>query len=110
MTDCDTNAAADDPAPADAPGVYVELGALPPSTPITEAGLAHIMKRHPSAIKRAVQRGELPRPERLCGEPIWTVGVIIKHLEGRLSAKAAAHDESNPDRARFHKRVARLMA
>lgn len=70
-------------------GVYRELGTLPPATVITEDGLAAIMgKRCRESIKRAVGRGELPQPVKIMGANCWTVGAVVKHLEGRLEAEA----------------------
>ena len=42
-------------------------------------------------IKRAVERGELPRPVRLMGKNTWTAGAIVRHLEARLEAEARRH-------------------
>ncbi|OGP56782.1 MAG: hypothetical protein A2V67_15050 [Deltaproteobacteria bacterium RBG_13_61_14] len=67
------------------PGVVAELGELGPGAVITEAGLARMFGRHPASIKRAVSRGELPRPCKLLGAPTWTAGAIVKHLEARLA-------------------------
>lgn len=69
-------------------GVVAELGSLGPGAIITEAGLARMMNRHPKSIKRAVARGELPQPCRLLGQPVWTVGAIIQHIENRLERAA----------------------
>jgi len=71
------------------PGIYLELGKLPPSTVITEDGLAGIMgKICRESIKRAVGRGELPQPVKIMGKNVWTVGAIVKHLEDRLESEA----------------------
>jgi len=67
-------------------GVWRELGDLPSGAIISEEALARIFGRHPVSIKRAVQRGELPPPTRLLGGPVWTVGAILNHVEGRLEA------------------------
>jgi len=67
------------------PGVVAELGELGPGAVISEAGLARLFNRHPASIKRAVERGELPRPCKLLGAPTWTVGAIVRHLEQRLA-------------------------
>lgn len=32
-------------------------------------------------------RGELPQPVKIMGQNCWTVGAIVKHLEGRLEAE-----------------------
>jgi hypothetical protein len=70
------------------PGIYLELGKLPPATVISEDGLAGIMgKRCRESIKRAVARGELPQPVKIMGQNCWTVGSIVKHLEDRLEAE-----------------------
>ena len=69
-----------------AQGIVKEIGELTLNAILTEGGLARIFGRHQVSIKRAVQRGELPPPTRLLGEPIWTAGAIIRHLEERLEA------------------------
>ena len=77
-------------------GIMRALGELPPETIISEASLAAKFKRHPSAIKRAVKRGELPPPVRLMGKPSWTVGAILTHMERRLeAARQEAQEEAD---------------
>ncbi|MFH1743385.1 MAG: hypothetical protein ABIH23_30635 [bacterium] len=66
------------------PGVWRELGDLPEGAVVTEVGLARIFQRHPTSIRRAVRRKELPPPTKLLGGPIWTVGAILAHIEQRL--------------------------
>ena len=70
--------------PNEIPGVVRALGDLPADAVVSEKGLAGIFHRHTVSIKRAVQRGELPPPTRLLGEPVWTVIAIRHHLEKRL--------------------------
>ena len=70
------------------PGVVKELGELGAGAIITENGLARLLDRHPTSIKRAVSRGELPPSTRLLGGPVWTAGAIIAHIEKRLEAAA----------------------
>jgi predicted DNA-binding transcriptional regulator AlpA len=66
-------------------GIFVAIGGLPSGTLITEDGLANLLgKACRETIKRAVERGELPRPVRLLGKNTWTVGSIIQHIEDRL--------------------------
>ncbi len=79
-------------------GISVELGTLPPNTLITEKALAKLLGRAAKSIKRAVARGELPPPVRILGEPRWTVGAILRHIEKRLDV--AAH-EAEIERRRF---------
>ncbi len=70
------------------PGIYVELGKLPPATLITESGLAGMLgKACRESIKRAIGRGELPPPIKLMGKNGWTVGRIVQHIEERLDAE-----------------------
>jgi hypothetical protein len=64
--------------------IWRELGDLSPNTVISEAGLARLTGRHPVSIKRAVERGELPPAPRLLGQPRWTVGSLIDHLNARI--------------------------
>lgn len=48
---------------------------------ISEAELAQILGRDPKSIKRAVDRQELPPPNRLLGCNVWVVGTIRRHIE-----------------------------
>jgi len=68
--------------------VVAEFGELGPGALVTEAGLARMFGKHPASIKRAVDRGELPRPTRLMGKPTWTAGKIVEHIESRQDAAA----------------------
>jgi hypothetical protein len=78
-----------EPETGDAAGVYPELGGLPPGTLVTEDGLAHLLGRAcRETIKRAVDRGELPRPVRLMGRNTWTAGAIVRHMDARLDAES----------------------
>ena len=70
------------------PGVIASLGELGEGAVLTEAALAALFHRHPSSVKRAVERGELPMPVRMFGSNVWTIGVLIRHLENRLSEAA----------------------
>ena len=76
------------------PGVYAALGALPGGAIVFEEGLAKMLHKHPVSVKRAVARGELPRPMRLFGKPAWTAGALVRHLEGKLAeaAREAEHE------------------
>lgn len=65
-----------------------ELGELDEGALIFEAGLAQMLGKHVVSVKRAVERGELPPPTRLMGKPVWTAGVIRRHIEERLAAEA----------------------
>ena len=65
-------------------GILKILGELPQGTIVSESALAKIFNKHPISIKRAVLRGEIPPSARLMGEPSWTVGWIIRHIENRL--------------------------
>lgn len=79
--------------PGDMTGVCAALGELGDGAVITEKGLAEMFGRHPMTIKRAVARGELPPPVRLFGTPVWTAGVIVKHLQSRLEAESVDRRE-----------------
>ena len=83
------------------PGVVAELGELKEGAVIFEVGLAHLFKRHAVSIKRAVERGEIPPPCRLFGRSAWTVGAILRHLEGR-------QEQATEERADLEKKIARL--
>ena len=67
-------------------GIVPTLGELGDGAVIFEMGLARLFERHPASIRRAVDRGELPRPVRLLGRPAWTAGTIRRHFEARLAA------------------------
>lgn len=69
-------------------GIVSDLGRLGASSIITEDGVAEMFNRHPASVKRAVKRGELPRPCRLFGKNTWTVGALIRHIEDRLALEA----------------------
>ncbi len=70
------------------PGVFAQFGALPPATPITEAGLAKMLGKCAASIKSAVKRGELPWPAKLMGKNTWTAGSIVRHLEKRMESQS----------------------
>ena len=55
---------------------------------LNEEAVARMLSRSRKSVKRAVQRGELPPPVRLMGQPSWTVISIRRHFEGRLSEAA----------------------
>ena len=67
-------------------GIIRELGDLPADAVVSEQALAKIFSRHKVSIKRAVERGELPPPVRLFGEPCWTVRALREHMSKRLEA------------------------
>ena len=81
------------------PGIVAELGRLGQTALITEEGLARLFSRHPVSVKRAVQRGELPPPCKLFGANLWTVGILIRHIEQRLEQAAL---ETERDARRFN--------
>jgi predicted DNA-binding transcriptional regulator AlpA len=76
------------------PGVISALVELKPDSVVTEESLTHIFGKHQTSIKRAIERGELPRPVRMFGKPTWTVRTILAHLEERMRYEAEASDES----------------
>ncbi|MEW6357952.1 MAG: hypothetical protein AB1696_16585 [Planctomycetota bacterium] len=82
-------------------GIIRELGELGAGALVTEAGLARLLGRHPVSVKRAVSRGELPPPIRLCGGPVWLAGAIVEHLQRRM-------DEAAKERARLEKIISSL--
>lgn len=79
-------------------GVVRELGDLPAGGIISESALARMLGRHKVSIKRAVERGELPPPIRLCGGPVWLAGSIVEHLQRRM-------DEAAKERTKLEKRI-----
>lgn len=84
-------------ADASFPGIVVGLGALHPTTIITEEGVARLFCRHIVSVKRAVERGELPPPCNLFGSKVWTAGILIRHIERRLE-QAAKESERDAKR------------
>ena len=70
------------------PEIVAKLGELGSGAIITEEGVAKLFNRHPTSVKRAVTRGELPPPCRLFGRNAWTAGVLVKHIERRLAEAA----------------------
>ena len=87
--------------PATIPGVIAALGELPSGAILYEQGLAALFSRHPTSIKRAVQRGELPSPVRMFGTNAWTAGALVQHIEKRL-------EEAANTREQFKKKVRQL--
>jgi hypothetical protein len=79
---------------ADLPGVMETLGKLEPGAIVNEEGIAKMFDRHPTSVKRAVHRGELPPPTRLFGSNTWTAGVLIQHIEARLAEALKEHDDT----------------
>ena len=71
-----------------------ELEDLGPGAIVTEEYLARVFNRCSTSVKRAVERGELPPPVRMFGQPRWTVGVILSHLEARLCKAKFEEEES----------------
>lgn len=60
------------------------LGTVSLDSIVTERHLADLLGKHPVSIKRAVGRGELPRPVRMFGEPVWTAQALRDHITKRL--------------------------
>ena len=84
-------------------GIIAVLGELKPGAIITEEGVARLFNRHVASVKRAVQRGELPPSTRLFGQNVWTVGILIRHIERRL-------DQAAKDVERTAQKIATLSA
>lgn len=72
----------------DGAGVVRDLGELGPGAVVTEDGLAAMFGKHRDTVRRAVERGELPRPAKLFGQRAWTAGSIVAHIEARLAEAA----------------------
>jgi len=64
--------------------IITDFGDLPPDTLLTERALAGIFGLCTTSIKRAVERGELPPPVKVCGKPRWTVKSIVDHIDAGL--------------------------
>ena len=72
--------------------LFALIGSLQDGALITEAGLAKVFGRHPVSIKRAIERGELPPPIYLLKRPMFSIGVIRKHLDRRFEDALAEHE------------------
>ena len=66
------------------------LAVLPKDAIISEQQFAQLFRRHITSVKRAIQRGELSPSVPLLNEQVWTVGVILAHLNARLEAERTA--------------------
>ena len=75
-----------------ATGIYHSLATLPPNAPLTEAALANLLGKSRRSITRAVERGELPPPVRLLGQPTWLARTITAHLAQRLQTEKRKAD------------------
>lgn len=64
------------------------LVGLPAEAPIQLDELARILNRHPTSIKRAVKRGELPHGVLFMGKKTWTSALIMAHLNRRFGQAA----------------------
>ena len=82
-------------------GVVRELGELGPGGWLTEEGLAAIFGKHRDSVRRAVERGELPRPVKLFGQKGWTAGAVVRHIEKRLEAAQKDAERMAAQEARF---------
>ena len=65
------------------------LSGLPPQTILSRQDLADYLERDEETVSRAVERGELPPPTRICNSNIWMVEGILAHIRERLEAEAA---------------------
>jgi len=84
-------------------GVIAALAELPPDALIDEASLARIFNRCTTSVRRAVTRGELPRPVKLFGKPTWTARAVLDHIAKRLEA-------AKRDAERLSQRIAKFSA
>ena len=74
------------------PGIIAELGQLGSGAVISEEGMSRLFGRHPTSVKRAIERGEIPHPFRLFGRNTWTAGALVRHFD-RLLEDAAREAE-----------------
>jgi len=82
-------------------GVIPEFGELGAGAIIHEEGLRRLFDRSSDTIRRAVDRGELPPPVRMFGQPTWTAGAIVRHVEERM--QQAAEEKQRTDDEIAHK-------
>ena len=66
-----------------------ELSALPLQTMLTRQDLAAFLERDEETVSRAVERGELPPPTKICNSNIWMVEGILAHVRQRLENESA---------------------
>ena len=80
-------------------GIWSEFEDLGGNAIVSESGLAGIFGKHRDSIKRAVERGELPKPFKLMGKPVWRVAGILEHF------KTLEEDAQKPEKKvdNFHK-------
>ena len=84
-------------------GVIRALAELPPDALIDEQALARIFGRCQTSVRRAVRRGELPRPVKMFGRPTWTARAVLDHIGKRLEAK-------KQEAQRLERRISQLSA
>jgi hypothetical protein len=75
--------------------VGLRLGELGDDTVVSEAELAKMIGRHRVSVKRAVERGELPRPIKLFGKPSWTVKSLLDHFHTLQESAVASRSKAN---------------
>ena len=81
--------------------IVKELGELPVGAIVEEEALARMFGRCSASVKRAVERGELPKPVRMFGKPCWTAGKILDFIEKRLETAQLEADKDAERFARF---------
>ncbi len=79
----------------------LRLDSYGPTAVIFESGLAAMLGRCPTSLRRAVQRGELPTPCRAFGQFYWTCKALAEHFEKRL-------EQAGKEREKLAAKVARL--
>jgi hypothetical protein len=84
-------------------GIIAALAEFPPEALIDETALGRIFARCPKTIRRAVARGELPRPVRLFGKSTWTARAVLDHLAARL-------DTAQREAEKLNRRISQLSA
>lgn len=85
----------------DTPDVMTELAELPPDALVFLPAMSAYLHRHPTSVRRAVTRGELPPPFAMMGRWAWTAGAIVRHLQQRQ--EQAAREQAETER-----RIARM--
>ena len=69
----------------------VELSEMPPSALIAIDDLAKQLNRDHESIRKAIKRGELPQPFRLCSKRYWLAGQLLDFFHRR-----AEHIKNQP--------------
>lgn len=83
------------------------LARMPEDAPMDADHLCQMFACGSRALSRMVKRGELPPGVKVGGKPIWTAGVLRKHIQKRSEHAA---QEAEKRRERVHRLMPRRSA